>query len=148
MVYEFKIVPSNRLNFECIELKGKKYYISKKELETNAEFLDIDYNEAIQMWLEDEGYLQNEEVEELSKKAKENKTDKIVATDKTKTRAKSTREPKENPVKEMIIEKIAEMLQNEGFVNIKIENKTKIVTFMEENRHFTVNLIENRVKKS
>lgn len=125
---------------------GKNIKISDDEIKNNMKFLELTQEEAIQIWLEDNGYMENAEVQELTAKAKASGADKIKAD--RKPRAKVERVPKENPIKEQVIKKIAEMLKNEGFVNIKIENKTKIVTFMEENRHFTVNLIENRVKKS
>lgn len=131
------------------EFKGKKIRIPDEEIKKNMKILDLTEDEAIQMYLEDEGYLENEEVEELSKKAKENKTDKIVATDKTKPRAKSTREPKENPVKEGIIAGIAEFLAtNPSIVDIKIENKAKLITFRVENREFKLDLVEKRQKKA
>ena len=110
--------------------------------------LDITEQEAIQMYLEDEGYLENEEVQTLTQKAKENKTDKIVATDKTKPRAKVNREPKQNPDKEFIIDQIWQLLSSfEGTERVKIENPTKIVTFMYHNKEFKVDLVEKRKKK-
>lgn len=131
------------------EFKGKKIRIPDEEIKKNMKILDLTEDEAIQMYLEDEGYLENEEVEELSKKAKENKTDKIVATDKTKTRAKSTREPKENPVKEGIIAGITKFLAtNPSIVDIKIENKAKLISFRVENREFKLDLVEKRQKKA
>ena len=128
------------------KFNGKDIRIPDDEIKNSMKILELTQEEAIQMWLEDNDYMENAEVQELTAKAKANGADKVKAD--RKPRAKAERAPKENPTKERVIEKIAEMLQNEGFVNIKIENKTKIVTFMEENRHFTVNLIENRVKKS
>ena len=131
------------------DFKNKKIKIPDEEIKRNMKILDITEDEAIQMYLEDEGYLENAEVEELTKKAKENKTDKIVVTDKTKPRAKSTREPKENPVKEMIIAEIAQFLhQKTEIVDIKIENKAKLITFKVENREFKLDLVEKRQKKA
>ena len=128
------------------KFNGKDIRIPDEEIQNSMKILELTQEEAIQMWLEDNDYMENAEVQELTAKAKANGADKVKAD--RKPRAKVERAPKENPTKERVIEKIAEMLKNEGFINIKIENKTKIVTFMEENRHFTVNLIENRVKKS
>ena len=128
------------------KFNGKDIKIPDDEIKNNMKILELTQEEAIQMWLEDNDYMENAEVQELTAKAKANGADKVKAD--RKPRTKVERAPKENPTKERVIEKIAEMLQNEGFINIKIENKTKIVTFMEENRHFTVNLIENSVKKS
>ena len=128
------------------KFNGKDIRIPDDEIQNSMKILELTQEEAIQMWLEDNDYMENVEVQELTAKAKANGADKVKAD--RKPRTKVERATKENPTKERVIEKMAEMLQNEGFINIKIENKTKIVTFMEENRHFTVNLIENRVKKS
>ena len=128
------------------KFNGKDIRIPDEEIQNSMKILELTQEEAIQMWLEDNDYMENAEVQELTAKAKANGADKVKAD--RKPRVKVERAQKENPTKERVIEKIAEMLKNEGFINIKIENKTKIVTFMEENRHFTVNLIENRVKKS
>lgn len=131
------------------EFNNKRIKIPDEEIKRNMKILDITEDEAIQMYLEDEGYLENVEVEELTKKAKANKTDKIVVIDKTKPRAKSTREPKENPVKEMIIAEIAQFLhQKTEIVDIKIENKAKLITFKVENRKFKLDLVEKRQKKA
>lgn len=146
MVY--KIINSNRQDYECIEINNKKIYISKKELETNAEFLDIDYDEAIQMWLEDEGYLENEEQETLCKKAKDSGIMSTIHGAKAdKPKAKTTREPKSNPLKAEIIEKIAELIKNEYDINAKITNSTKLIEFTCENREFKLDLVEKRIKK-
>ena len=97
------------------------------------------------------GYLENEEVEELSKKAKANKTDKIVVTDKTKERAKRTVERKANPVKEEIIQVIANALHNYNnlpIAKIKVENVGKLITFYVNDKEFKLDLIEKRQKKA
>ena len=56
---------------------GKVLNIPKKEIEKSMKMLGLNLTDAIQMWLEDEGYLENEEQENLCKLAKENK---ITAT--------------------------------------------------------------------
>lgn len=130
------------------EFNNKKIKIPDEQIKNNIKILNITEQEAIQMYLEDEGYLENEEVQTLTQKAKENKTDKIVATDKTKPRAKVNREPKQNPDKEFIINQIWQLLSNfEETERVKIENPTKIVTFIYHNKEFKVDLVEKRKKK-
>ena len=51
--------------------------IPDSEIEKSMKILDLTKEQAIEMWLEDEGYLDNEEQLELTQKAKENK---ITAT--------------------------------------------------------------------
>ena len=110
--------------------------------------LEITEPEAIQMYLEDEGYLQNTEVEQLSQKAKDNKIMSTIHKAKAeKPRAKAIREPKANPLKAEIIEKIAELIKNEYDYKAKVTNSTKIIEFTCENREFKLDLIEKRAKK-
>ena len=59
------------------DFKGKRLNIPKAEIEKSMKVLGLSLTDAIQMWLEDEGYLENEEQENLCKLAKENK---ITAT--------------------------------------------------------------------
>ena len=54
------------------ELKGgKRVNIPDNTIATYRKMLGLTQREAIQMWLEDEGYLDNEEQIELTQKAKE-----------------------------------------------------------------------------
>ena len=54
-------------------LNGKNINIPDADIERSMKSLELTKEEAIQMWLEDEGYLENEEQEELERKAKENR---------------------------------------------------------------------------
>lgn len=129
-------------------LNGKNIKIPDEEIKKNMEILDLSEEEAIQLYLEDEGYLENEEVAELTKKAKDSGIMSTIHGAKTdKPRAKTTREPKSNPLKAEIIEKIAELIKNEYDINAKITNSTKLIEFTCENREFKLDLIEKRVKK-
>lgn len=129
-------------------LNGKNIKIPDEEIKKNMEILDLSEEEAIQLYLEDEGYLENEEVAELTKKAKDSGIMSTIHGAKAdKPRAKTTREPKSNPLKAEIIEKIAELIKNEYDNNAKITNSTKLIEFTCENREFKLDLIEKRVKK-
>lgn len=101
--------------------------------------------EAIKIWLEDEGYLHNEEQEELCRKAKANR---ITATiHKAREKAPSKRTTAQNPTKEKIIKAAAIMLEQLGAVNINIENVSKLITFTIDNNNFKLDLIQKREKK-
>lgn len=129
-------------------LNGKNIKIPDEEIKKNMEILDLSEEEAIQLYLEDEGYLENEEVAELTKKAKDSGIMSTIHGAKAeKPKAKATREPKSNPLKAEIIEKIAELIKNEYDINAKITNSTKLIEFTCENREFKLDLIEKRVKK-
>lgn len=129
-------------------LNGKNIKIPDEVIKTNMKILDLSEDEAIQLYLEDEGYLENEEVAELTKKAKDSGIMSTIHEAKAeKPRAKAIREPKPNPLKAEIIEKIAELIKNEYDANAKITNSTKIIEFTCENREFKLDLIEKRIKK-
>ena len=119
---------------------------STKYLKNMVANLDIDMEEAVLTWLEDEGYLVNEEQEELVEKSKQNKV-KLVATDTTKKKTQKERVVKENPTKELIIQTIANALQNLEITDLKIENKAKLITFSFKNEDFKVDLVQKRKKK-
>ena len=98
--------------------------IPDAEIQANMKHLELTEAEAIQVWLEDNEYIENEEQEQLCKKAKDNRVTATVhqaKADKPK-RAAAPRERKENPTKERIIAGIAEILPSLGAVDIKIEN--------------------------
>ena len=133
--------------FRVVEINGKEYKIPVVTLKQYQKSLDITEFEAIEMWLSDRDIIVNQEVEELTKKAKENKTDKIIVQSKV-DKVKTERKPKENPLKQTIITEFYKFLQqNDKISNLKIENPTKLITFTLENKDFKLDLIEKRAKK-
>ena len=128
-------------------INGKNVNIPDKDIQNFMKSLDISEDEAIAMWLDDNDYTTNEQVEELTKKAKINKTDKIVVQSKV-NKAKTERKPKENPLKQAIIEDIYKFLsKNSTLQNVKVVNNTKTIDFYAENKYFSINLVEHRPKK-
>ena len=111
--------------------------------------LDIDKEEALLTWLEDEEYLINDEQEELVAKAKENRTLASLHRNKdNKPKQKTQRERvvKENPTKEMVIAEIAKLLPNFA-ENVVVENKGKLITFTIGDNDFKIDLVQKRKKK-
>ena len=133
-----------------VKVKNKEVKVPDEEIKNLMDKLELTEQEAIQTWLEDEGYEVNEEVERLTAKAKANGTAKINARANVENK-KTTRERKANPVKEEIIQILANALKNSQNLPInaiKIENIGKIITFKVENREFKLDLIEKRQKKA
>lgn len=130
-------------------LNGKNIKIPDEEIKKNMEILDLSEEEAIQLYLEDEGYLENEEVAELTKKAKDSGIMSTIHGAKAeKPKAKVERERKENPTKERIIAEIGKFLcQLDGISGVNIANIGKIIEFECENKHFKLDLIQKREKK-
>ena len=132
-------------NYYTITLDNdKKVKVAKKWVDTSIEKLDTDLEDVLLMWLEDNDYLVNEELEELDTKAKTNKI-KLGATEKTE-RKKVVRERKPNILKENIIKNLENCLK-EFATDVKVENVSKIITFKLENKEFKLDLTEKRVKK-
>ena len=137
------------------ELNGKNIRIPDEEIKKNMQILEISQDEALRMYLEDEGYLKNEIVEKLTKKAKENGAAKVKAkSDKVRKPVKRERKPDEE--KELIIdilantllEKSEEKVINIDINSIKVVNKGKIIEFSIGENNYKLDLIKKRPKKS
>lgn len=125
---------------------GKTIRIPDDELAKNMKVLNLTKEEAIEMYLEDEGYLENEEVEALTKKAKDNKA--VVhdaKADKPRKQVKRERKPDEE--KENLIEILANCLKNAGF-KAEITNKSKLIEFSVGENHYKLDLIKKRPPKN
>lgn len=131
-----------------ITLENEKVVkVGKTWVDKTIKLLDTDLEDVLLMWLEDNDYLVNEELEELNQKAKENKV-KLVATDKAKKKTQKERVAKENPTKEMIIKEIYTMLSTlNGVSDITIENKAKLITFALNGENFKLDLVQKRKPK-
>lgn len=131
--------------------ENKEVRIPDKDIERLMTTMKIDQEEAVEIWLEDEGYLINDEQEELCAKAKENKSNKIVKAQREKKAPivlkNKEKVVKDNPVKESVITAVAELLQGIA-ADVKIENKAKIITFKIDDREFKIDLVEKRKPKA
>lgn len=132
-----------------------KYIVGKKEInvpedeiEKLMDSLDISENEAVQTWLFDNDYIENEEEAKLTKKAKDNRIMATIHEAKSdKPRAKRVVEKKEDVVKEDIIKRTAEMLAAIA-ENVKITNVSKILEFDLNGDHFKFDLVRQRKTKN
>lgn len=128
------------------ELNGKKIKIPDDEIKRSMEFLGLSKPEAIQMYLEDEGYLDNPYVDELTAKAKEAKISHDAKSEKPRKNAGKPRERKPDEEKEKLIDILVNALIAEGF-EAKVTNKSKIIEFSIEDRHYKLDLIKSRPPK-
>ena len=130
---------------------GKNIRIPDSEIEKNMKLLELTRDEAIQLYLEDEGYLENAEQEALCQKAKANvKVGNIVkakADPKPKSKTQSERVKKDDPAKEMIIAEIAEFLPKIA-TNIQVVDNRKIITFCIGDDTYKIDLTRTRKPKS
>lgn len=126
---------------------GKTCKIATKWVEETSKRLEIDSYDTIEMWLDDNGYLDNEEQNELDKKAKG--TVKNVVKSSTPKKTQRERVVKENPDKKYIIDHLFDCLNFPIEANdIKITNSTKIIEFSYNNKEFKLDLVEKRKKKA
>ena len=128
---------------------GASYTVSASFIEKMMNNLDLDMEDALLTWLEDNGKLINDEQEELDKKTRGKV--KVIGERKIVKKTQKERVHKDNPTKEAIISAIAAFLQNEkeAFVaaNINIENKGKIITFTVGGDSFKIDLVQKRKAK-
>lgn len=129
------------------EFNGKKIRIADSEIENLVKGLNISKEQAIQIWLEDEGYLENEEQNNLDKKAKESKITATVHQAKSDNRKeRKPRERKPDEEKEKIISNLAKFLEN-STENVKITNISKIIEFDIGENHYKLDLVRQRKPK-
>jgi hypothetical protein len=129
--------------------KPKVKRIPDSEIERNMKILKISKDEAIQMYLEDEGILINEEQNALDQKAKDNKITQKIHNARADYKPKTQRERvvKEDKVKEEIIKAIADLLPSLNAVEVKIENIGKLITFKLGEDKFKIDLVRQRPPK-
>lgn len=136
-------------NFYEITLENeKKVKVSKKWTDNTIEKLETDLEDVLLMWLEDEGYLDNEEQDDLNKQAKINGVKVKADTDKPKKKTPKERVAKPQPEKEYIVGIIAEFLEDVTDIsNLNIENKAKLITFDYKGASYKLDLVQKRAKK-
>lgn len=121
--------------------------IPREEIERTMKGLGCSEDDACWIWCEDNGKIDNDEQNELDKKAKESR---ITATihqaraETTKERKKPERKPDET--KESLIAGLAEYLA-EIVENVKIVNIGKLIEFDLKGEHYKLDLIRQRKPK-
>ena len=130
------------------KIDNKEINIPDNEIENLMKTLELTKQEAIETWLNDNDYTTNEQVEELTKKAKANGNTKICARVNIENK-KVERERKENPTKALIIDQLWQKLAEiEHISNLKVENKEKLITFSLNGNDYKLDLVQKRAKKA
>ena len=131
-----------------IKVNNKVVKIPQKEIDNLMKTLELTEQEAIETWLDDNDYTTNEQVEELTKKAKANGTTKIGARVNVENK-KVERERKANPTKALIIDQLWQKLAEiEHISNLKVANKEKLITFSLNGNDYKLDLVQKRAKKA
>lgn len=130
------------------EFDGKKIRIPKDEIQQNLKIPQVkDEDDAIWVWLEDNGYIDNDEQNALDKKAKDNKITQTIHQAKAsekKERKKVERKPDLD--KEHLITLLEEML-TDNCDNVKITNVSKLIEFDLKGEHYKLDLVKQRKPK-
>ena len=132
------------------EFNGKKIRIPDGDILRLKSTMKISAEEAVKIWLEDEGILHNEEQENLCKKAKDSGIMRTIhgASAKTAETTPTQRErvKKENPTKGKIIAEIAKLL-TEYADNVNVTNPEKLIEFTMNGNDYKLDLTQKRKKK-
>lgn len=137
--------------------KGKIYNVNDNDIDNIMEKLDISLAEACEMWLDDHEVIKDETAEKLTKKAQKNRITATIHEAKGEKKERKAREKKENPLKKEIIKAIycgLDRYFSVGYEDlcdssqIIVTNDEKYVDLILADRHFTINLVEHRKKKS
>lgn len=127
---------------------GKVINIPDSEIKAHMKNLDLTEDEAIQLYLEDEGYLDNEELEELDNKAKKVKIQHgASATEKTEKKEKKPRTVKISDEKQGLFDNIYHFLVETYGGSVDILKENKLLTLKIGEKTFKVDLIEQRPPK-
>ena len=127
---------------------GKIINIPEKEIENSMKLLELSKEEAIQLWLEDNDYETNEELEELDAKAKKIKIDHGASANDHKfvKREKVVRKIEASQEKQTLFNDIKGFL-SENYGNIEILKENKLFSLEINGVVFKIDLIQQRPSK-
>jgi len=128
---------------------GKVVIIPDKEIENYMKSLELSKDEAIDLWLEDNDYQVNEELEELDAKAKKVKINHQASSiDKTEKKDRKPRTVKISDEKQKLFDEIYHNLVEIYGGTVEIVKENKLMTVKVGEKTFKIDLIEQRAKKS
>ena len=127
---------------------GKIINIPDNEIAKAMKNLDLTKEQAIEMWLEDEGYLDNAEQIALCQTAKDNRITQTIHGTHEKPRKKSEKPKtvKISPEKLLLFIQIQEMLE-ENYENVEILKENKLISVETNGKVLKIDLIEQRKAK-
>ena len=132
------------------EFRGKKISIPDTEVEKAMKNLTLTKSEAVEMWLEDNGYLENEEQNLLDEKAKKVKISHEAKADTDTAKKSRPRTVKVSDTKKILFDSILKNLTDCECVNtenITILKENKLISIKIGEKTFKIDLIECRPPK-
>ena len=129
-------------------VNGKSVNIPDKEIESYMRSLDLTKEQAIEMWLDDEGYTDNEEQLELEKKAKESGIMRDIHGASAMDKAKKTtpKTVKVSEEKQRLFNDICCRL-DDLVDDLTVLKENKLIQVVINGKIFKIDVIEQRNKK-
>lgn len=127
-------------------VNGKSVNIPNEELEKSMKLLELTQDEAIQLWLEDNGFEENEEQNALDEKAKKVKVN-HGAGESGKAKTSKPRTVVVSDEKKELFDEIFSNLADVYGENAKIEKENKLIIVKIGEKTFKIDLIEQRKPK-
>lgn len=123
---------------------GKNVNIPDNEIEKLMKNHEISKDDAIDLWLEDEGYLDNEELDELDNKAKKVKIKHQAYTKKEKKEERKPRTVVVSDEKQALFDNVYHFLVENYGGSVEIIKENKLLTVQINEKTFKIDLIEQR----
>jgi len=124
------------------KINNRTITIPDKDIENFMKRHELSEDEAIQLWLEDNDYLENETVNELTEKAK---TIRHYEQSATKERKKTVRERKVDTEKEYLLNILINTINQQDCIE-SVKNEAEF-SFSHGENSYTVKLIKHRPPK-
>lgn len=134
-----------------VDVKGRQKTINIPEatIKEYEKCFELSTEDAIKMYLEEEGYLDNAELDELEEKAEKNKVS-VRGEAKSKTERKKTSKPKVVKVsdtKKELFSKISQFLIDTFGENVEILKENKLIQVKIGEDMFKIDIIQQRKPK-
>ena len=134
-----------------VDVKGRQKTINIPEatIKEYEKCFELSTDEAIKMYLEEEGYLDNAELDELEEKAEKNKVS-VRGESKLKTERKKASKPKVVKVsdtKKELFSKISQFLTDTFGENAEILKENKLIQVKIGEDMFKIDIIQQRKPK-
>ena len=128
------------------DFNGKMIVIPDSEIDKLIKNLEITKDEAIEVWLCDNGFDEDEEQENLDKTAKKVHIDKDIVQKSVKKERKKP-EKKVSDEKKVLFNQIFDNLKQIYGENVEILNENKLISVKIAEKTFKIDLIEQRPSK-
>ena len=122
---------------------GKTYSIPTDEIKMLQEKLKISMADAVDVWLTDHDYDENDEQEQLNKKAAGLPKEKVTSG---KSKERKPRTVKISDEKQLLFKFILNELR-ENFQNVEVLTENKLIEVKIDEKTFKINISENRKAK-